>query len=79
MANLIVSGQMIRNGTSAGPMFQIFTNSDLGDGPYHARVISQLCGTTLAESYTNEGPSGQREGFKTVGEAMEWCHEFIDW
>lgn len=79
---LIVSGQMMRTGKTPGPMFQIVTSSQIGEGPYHARCISQSCGQIIAESHAapNDGiPSGPIGGFKTVGEAMEWCHEFIDY
>lgn len=87
MANLIVSGQMIRNGRSPGPMFQIYTNSEIGEGPYHARCISQLTGCVLVASDDSPSEIGMnapgnakhKKGFKTIGEAMEWCHEYIDW
>jgi hypothetical protein len=77
--HLLISGQMNRHGKTVASMFQILCISDLSHPPFHARVISAPCGYAIADSFDKDAPGYTPDGFKTIGEAMEWCYEFVDY
>ena len=64
---MAMTGQLFYAGDRAGPMFAI--NTHQVDGPFIASVISHLTGEVLAK----------QGGFKTIGEAVEFCYGCADW